>query len=388
MKKIKKNTRIIFFISLGILIVLIIIAYMKLGNQRYALSGSKVSQMSDLVNKVRKLEDNIQSNQNDILTLVQEYREKTGSNLLTLDVIDLSDEERLLLEEKISSESNISIKSLLSEILEKKSEILELNMHIKKIEGYLPKPHIVAAGENHYQIALDYLLNVKGIEKEEALELAERSLLFDHLVPGFKVWNFYSDGEFGTFISQGSASVSPNEIKRKEKKKLTDARDNAVFERDTLAMELGSLKAKKALVLDQINLLNEEKMHLIKKLEELNRENEFMVEKVNSLYYILDTRSNLVKGGVLKGGFLRSLKLQSVSPDLFSRFIDLRSNNKILIDASELNLKKIRNIRKFPKFYKEDLDFSVHVENRSSIAEITVKNHEKMKNERIVIAVE
>lgn len=52
------------------------------------------------------------------------------------------------------------------------------------------------------------------------MKLAERTLLFDSLVPGFKVWNFYSGDEYGSFITQGNAPISPNEISRRNKKAL------------------------------------------------------------------------------------------------------------------------------------------------------------------------
>jgi len=348
----------------------------------------RLDQMSTLVKKVRSLEENIHSNQNDILSLVGEYRKKTGKNLPTLDAMNLSEEERLLLEEKISNESNISIKSLLAEILSRKSEILELNMHIKKIEKFLPKPHIVTEGENHYQVAMDYLLNVKGVEKKEALQLVERTFLFEPLIPGFKIWNFYSNGEFGSFISQGAASVSPNTVSRREKRKLTDARDSAIEERNLMAEDIQNLRKKRDTILQQINTLNDEKKHLLKKIEELNLENTVIVKTVNSLQYIVDTKKNLVRGGVLRGGFLRSLKLHSLDPELFTHALDLRSKQEILLTTDNLHLKKIRRIRVFPRFYKKGIDYKVIYRDNKQLARLTILNCEKLKNERIVISVE
>lgn len=344
--------------------------------------------MSSLVQKVRTLEDNIQSNQNDILTLVGEYKKKTGKNLPTLDIINLSEEERLLLEEKINTESNISIKNLLAEILSKKSEILELNMHIKDIEKFLPKPHIVSEGENHYQVAMDYLLNIKGIEKKEALDLVERTFLFEPLIPGFKIWNFYSKGEFGSFISQGSASVSPNTVSRREKLKLTDARDTAIKERDIMSNDIKALRDKRDSILMQISALNTEKKHLLKKIEELNHENSSIVKSVNSLHYIIDSKKNLLRGGVLKGGFLKSLKLQSVSAELFTNSLDLRTKKTITLNTDLLSLKIIKRIRVFPKFYKSKLDYEIIFNKDKKSALLKILNSDKLKNERIVISIE
>jgi len=371
-----------------LLFILIVIGFIFLFENNSGFSDSKITQMSSLVQKVRKLEDSIQTNQNDILTLVKEYKEKTGKNLPTLDIINLSEEEKLLLEEKINSESNISIKNLLAEILSKKSEILELNMHIRNIEKFLPKPHIVSDGENHYQIAMDYLLNVKGVEKSEALVLVEKTFMFEPIIPGFKIWNFFSGGEFGSFVSQGTASVSPNEINRKAKRKLIDARDEAIIERDVMANDVRLLRNKRDDILRQISALNNEKVHLLNKIEELNIENSSIVKTVNSLHYIIDTKSNLIKGGVLKGGFLRSLKMQAISRELFSRSVDLRSDSKIILESKDFNLKKIRKITIFPKFYKKNIDYEISFEKNKKYAEFTILNSNKLKNERIVISVE
>ena len=383
-----KRSKILFIAAIFLLLVLMFIGYFLLLDDNSGFSDKRIDQMSSLVQKVRTLEENIQTNQDDILTLVGEYKNKTGRNLPTLDVINLSEEERLLLEEKINTESNISIKNLLAEILSKKSEILELNMHIKNIEKFLPKPHIVSEGENHYQVAMDYLLNIKGIEKKEALDLVERTFLFEPLIPGFKIWNFYSNGEFGSFISQGSASVSPNTVSRREKLKLTDARDSAIKERDIMADDIKTLRDKRDSILMQISALNTEKKHLLEKIEELNQENSSIVMSVNSLHYIIDSKKNLLRGGVLKGGFLKSLKLQAVSPELFTNSVDLRSEKIIVFNIDDLNIKKIKRIRVFPKFYKSHIDYKVTFREDKQSAQIKILNSDKLKNERIVIVVE
>jgi len=269
----------------------------------------------------------------------------------------------------------------------RKGENLKLTMHIRKVEQFLPRPHIVSGGENHYQIAMDYLLNVKGIEKKQALILLERTLLFEPLQPGFKIWNFLSNGEFGSFISQGSALVSPNEINRIEKRKISDSRDFAIRERDILANNVKVLKDRRILILKQINHLNEERNHLMKKIESLNRDNVSMIRTINSIHYIANTKSNLIKQKILKGGFLRSLKLCAISTDLYSKSIDLRSDHKILLNYSEFNIKTIKKILIFPKFFKKHVDYEVKIMKDSRYVEIEILKPIKFKNEKIVISV-
>ena len=142
------------------------------------------------------------------------------------------------------------------------------------------------------------------------------------------------------------------------------------------------------MILKQITALNNERRHLLEKIGELHMENKSMVKTINSLHFITDTKLNLMKGGVLKGGFLRSLKLQSISPDLYSRSIDLRSESKIILEANKLNLKKIRKITIFPKFYKNNIDYKIVFEKNKKYAEFTILNSDKLKNERIILSVE
>jgi hypothetical protein len=132
-------------------------------------------------------------------------------------------------------------------------------------------PHIVNRGESHYKIAIDYLINQKGIEKDRALELIERAALLEPLLPDFKVWNFYSGDEYGTFVTQGNASISPNQIIRKTKKKLVDARDEAISERDNLSSDIETLETRRNELISQLDLLNNEKTGLIEKLNDLNK---------------------------------------------------------------------------------------------------------------------
>ena len=276
----------------------------------------------------------------------------------------------------------------MGEILDNKNEIVDLRKKIDYIENLLPTPHIVKSGENHYQIAMDYLLNKKGVEKEKALELVERTLLFDPVVPGFKIWNFYSNGEFGSIITQGLASISPNEISRKERKKITDERDFAVKQKNKFEKDLKYLYSKRKEIIEQISNLESEKNHLLKRVGELNRSNKEMMRRINSLYFICDKKTVLKKNGYLKGGFFRSLKMQSISSDQFEKSIDLRTGTSINISASDLNLSYIKRIRIYPKFFKLGSDYLIESKNNNRDALIKITKKERFKGERILISVE
>ncbi len=345
-------------------------------------------QMHKLVAKIRNLEVDVNEKQSEIFKLIKDYGEKTGQRFPSINALNLSEEEKKLLEEKIKEEKDISVKSLLSEILGKNEEISELNGKIELLEALLPKSHIVNKGENHYQISMNYLLNDKGVEKERAIKLIERTALFEPLIPGFKVWNFYTGDEYGTFITQGDAPVSPNEIRRQAKKIIIEARDRAIAEKDILAQEIEILGSRRDQLISQLDHLNQEKINLITQLSELSQQNLAMQKAVNSLHFLLDLKSNLLDKGIIKGGFLRPTRLREVSPELFNQTVDLRKKNKIEISAAHFSLLRLRKITLYPKFYKKGTDYKIEISEDKKRAVITVSAIEKFKNERAVISVE
>lgn len=372
--------------ALYIVIALLIVAMLVMGYFLFlnAKSGGEgagqVRQMQQLANQVQGMEEEKKGKEDEIFTLMEEYKEKTGQQIIGINPLDLSDEGREMLEQRIRDEKDVSQKALLEEILDKTKEIRELKEKITEIEKLLPMPHIVKSGENHYQVAMDFLLNEKKVEKKKAMELVERTALFDTLVPGFKVWNFYTGDEYGSSVTQGTASISPNTLIRRAKKQLVDARDEAISQRDRLSGDIKILEEKRDQIIKQVDTLTEEKTNLIGKVGELN-------QQVNSLYFLMASQHSLKEKGILKGGFLKTTKLKDVSPEHFTTTLDLRADNQIVISAAEMGIRKIKRVTIYPKFYQEGTDFKVEIAHDKKSAALTILDREKFKNERVVIAV-
>lgn len=344
-------------------------------------AAAKIQEMQELTQKIQGLETDMKKKQDDIFSLMNQYKQKTGRPFLGVNPLNLNEEEKKLLEQKIKEEKDVSIKSLLEEINDKNDEIRNLQEKIKEIEALLPVPHIVKAGETHHQIAMDFLVKEKNIDKKQAAELVERTALYDMLVPGFKVYNFFTGDEYGTSVTQGTAPISPNTIVKQAKKKLIDARDEAISQRDKLAEDIKTLEEKRAELIQQLDMLANEKANLINTVSELN-------VQVNSLYYLVDTEDSLKKKGILKGGFLRTTKLRDVSPEYFVTSMDLRTNTEITITASALGIAKIDKVTLFPKLYKEGTDFKIEISTDKKTALLTFLDIGKFKNERLVVSVE
>jgi DNA repair exonuclease SbcCD ATPase subunit len=383
-KKSKKGYYIIGALLLVILVLLLFVFKGKKGPE----TSPKMKQMEETVQQIQKLEAGIQEKQNEVFTVLNEYKKKTGKELPEINIMNLSPEQKKVLEDKIKNEKDVSIKSLLQDILDKNNDIQNLNARLQELEAMLPKPHVVEKGENHYQIAMNFLLNEKGVEKTRAMELVERTALFEPIIPGFKVWNFYADDEYGTFITQGTAPISPNQIQRKVKKELVDAKDKAIAEKEQLQSDITEMESRRNELISQLDLLNQEKQNMLVKMSDLDQQNQGLQTKLNSVFYALDLEKNLYHKGIIKGGFLRSTKLQKVDPEMFDKSLDLRGDAKITISAATYMLNKIKDITIYPSYFKNDVDYSIQYDENNQNVTISILDVKKFKSEKIAIAIE
>lgn len=392
----KKRTRLLYIFIISLTVLVLAIVYFLIPNilgDRESVSP-KIRQMRELSEKVGKLETQVHQKQNEILKLMEEYNKQTGDKLELFSRLGLSDEEKKILEDKIKNQQDVSIKDLLNDILDKNKEISEKKGKIKQYETLLPSPHIVVGGENHYQIATAFLINEKQVEKKKAFWLVERTALFESLIPGFKVWNFYSGNEYGTFVTQGNAAISPNEVSRQAKKKLIDEKEIAIAAKDKLEEELKILESKKEQLISQTNKLNSQikvlkdgEQELKSRIKILSQKEAEMQRKINSLFYVVDSKNNLIKKEIIKGGFLRRTKLNETSPEYFKESIDLRKKKTIEIFPQKFDLSEIDEITLYPKFYKKGIDYEVKMDANKQKAVLTFLADEKFKSDRVVISV-
>jgi uncharacterized protein YoxC len=390
----KKRTRLLYIFIISLTVLVLAIVYFLIPN----IFGDKKSvspqirQMRELTAQVGKLETGLKEKENEFSNLLKKYYEQTGEKIPALSALGLSAEQQKVLEDKIKNQGDVSIKELLKDILDKNDEISRIKEIIKKYEALLPRPHIVIEGENHYVIAMNFLINEKKIEERKASRLVERTALFDPLMQGFKVWNFYSKegDEYGTFVTQGDVSISPNEVSRLAKKKLIDARDSAISEKERLASEIKILEKTRDSINSEVENLRDEKEDLMEQLKNLSAINEKMkgeMQTINSLYYGVKLERDLKKEGILKSVFLGSPKLQEIPPQYFNQAIDLRTKNIIEISAQQLELSQINGITLYPVYYNRDKDYKIEILENKQKAILTILAVEKLKNDRVIICV-
>jgi len=334
--------------------------------------------------KLMGLENEIQKKENEKLKLIARFEAKTGRKFPIDEIFNIGKKEREIIEEYIRNEKNISIKDLLKALVKKDDEIRELQEEHKTLNEQ-HKPHVVKPGENHYQIAIEYLLFQRGLEKAEAKKLLDRALFFDPLTPGFKVWSFYDGKEYSSFVTQGEASISPAELERRKKaeieKLIDEERLKALEREDELKKATEEFDAAQRKKQDELDAAN-------KRARQIEEQKKQLEQQLNSLYYLVDTEKNLINSGIIAGGFLKRKSLKTMNPMDLKNSIDLRMSKTININASLLGLKKIRKVMLFPKHYTNGIDFKIDIGQDKQEANVVILKEEKFKKQCLVISVQ
>ena len=164
------------------------------------------------------------------------------------------------------------------------------------------------------------------------------------------------------------------------KKKLISDRDNAIKEKVHLKENIKLMEINQDQINAQLELITQENQTLATQVDDLN-------QKVNSLFYLLDLQKNLKKKGILKSRFLKGVRLNDVSPDHFIQTLNLSQNDQMVITATDLGVKKIKDVVLYPKYYKKGKSYKVLITPNKKHALLTLTDTAKFKSERVVIAV-
>lgn len=207
-----------------------------------------------------------------------------------------------------------------------------LRNRIRDLEAKLGSPKLIADGDTHFQVAFDFLIAQVGKTAAEAHQILQNTRFQQPLLPGFKVWNFWLEDGFLTFVTQGAAPLTPEEAALQEK--------------------------EKALI------------------------------RLNSVFYITGSTADLQTRKILTGGFLKSTRLGEIAPGQFQLAIDLRSQQRLLVRAAALQMKSISRLEIFPREFSSDRDYAVTLGPKGRWAKVTFVNANAFRGRRIVIAAE
>lgn len=303
------------------------------------------------------------------------------------ETLQLSEEQKKALEERIKNEKNSSYQALLQEVLDKDKEIKEINTKLAKLKADLPKPDVAKANDSHYGMAMKFLKK-KGVPEAEAKKLVSRVTILEKLAPGFEVYHFYANGTYGTWVSQGKAKITPNDLMRQEREKIEGERDEAVAANEKLQEEVVDLEGQKKKIEEEIAGLRSERTNLIEERAKLQADNAAQVSKLNSLHYVIGTRDKLKAEGVIEiPVFAKDRAGKNWRDEVFTQSLDLRSAKTIVIKAADLGLKKIGKVNVVPGSYIKDEHYKLSISEDKLSATVELITVSRFKNDKVVFAV-
>ena len=300
--------------------------------------------------------------------------------------LQLTEEQKKALEDRIKAEKNSSYQALLQDVLDKDKEIKTLNEKIGQLRAVLPRPDVAKTNDSHYGMAMRFLRK-KGVPEEKARQLISRVLIMDKMAPGFEVYHFYSHGVYGSWVSQGRAAISPTALQAEEKAKTEGERDLANEKSQKLQEEVADLNAQKEKITADIDALRTEKTNMIKEMESLSATNEAQKARLNSLHYLVGNRKTLEKDGVIVVPvFAKDRAGTSWSDGVFTQSLDLRSSDSITFTAADAGLQKIGKVSVIPGSLEKDKHYTLTISEDKSAATVKILTKDRFRNEKVVFA--
>jgi hypothetical protein len=304
--------------------------------------------------------------------------------------MQLTDEQKQALEERIKNEKNTTYQALLQEVLDKDKQIKELNEKVNKLKALLPKPDLAGPNDSHYGMALRFLKK-RGVSDAEAKALVTRVNLMEKLAPGFEVYHFYANGVYGSWVGQGKAKITPNDLQRQEREKIEGERDTAVAENEKLQEDVNDLATLKKQLESDVSGLRKEKTDLETRILSLSETNEKQKAKLNSLHYILGVSKALQDRGIITVPvFAKDRAGAKWTDEVFekeAKDLDLRSAKSLTVTAAELGLKKIGKVSVVPGSLTKDEHYKLVISEDKATATLTFLVPERFRNEKVVFAV-
>ncbi|MGH7868763.1 MAG: hypothetical protein ACREP9_14310, partial [Candidatus Dormibacteraceae bacterium] len=303
------------------------------------------------------------------------------------DTMQLTDDQRKALEDRIKNEKNSSYQALLQEVIDKDKQIKDMNDKLDKLKSELPKPDVAHANDSHYGLAMRFLKK-QGVSNADAKKLVENVNLMEKLAPGMEVYHFYNNGVYGTWVTKGRSKISPNQLNREEKAKVEGERDTAVAQSEKLQEEVGDLADQKAQLTSDVAGLTQEKATLTQQVSELTTLSEQQKTDLNSLHYIVGNRKDLEKQGVIIiPVFSKDRAGAKWSNEAFTKEVDLRSNDSLTFTAADAGVAKIGKVNVVPGSLVKDQQYSITITPDKSSATVKFLDKSRFTNEKVVFAV-
>ena len=291
------------------------------------------------------------------------------------------------------SQPQLKVEELETELANKEEQINQLQQEVADVQSRIPKSFETQAGDTHWGIAYDFLTQNKGLPEQEARGILANTILVHPILVGYKVWNYFHEGVYGTFVTQAEGRIAPGALKRIEKKEVKD-------EKTELQSQIVQLKNQNEELTEKIQSLEKEQQamnqkfqnqiaSLNQKVESSQQQNSQLNSMINSVYYLAGSKDNLESSGKIKGTFLGlgGMDIGEVSSSDFEKRVDLSQTDIIELDAANLNVNKIKKVELLPDHLEENKDYRIQVAADQQSASIRLLDKDKFRLARIILFV-
>jgi hypothetical protein len=303
------------------------------------------------------------------------------------ETLQLSPEQKALLEKRLKEEKGTSTGDLLQVILDKDAEIEVLNKKLAGVRSLLPRPELAKEGDNHYALAMRFLKK-RGVDEEKAKALVAKANILEELKPGWEVYHFFVNGNYGTSVSQGKAELSPTEATKQAKQKLEGERDDAKKMADELQQKVDSLIVVKTKIEADIDALRVEKTGLIEQVNGLTTLSTQQRAKLNSMHYLVGDRKKLEDEGVIVVPiFAKDRMGPNAKLARFDKDLALDGDGVLTIKAADLGFAKLGKVSVVPGSLVKDQHYTLTYSEDKSVATVKILDTERVRNDRVAFAV-
>jgi hypothetical protein len=379
------NVALIISIIVVVLVVVVLVFHFLSRRQ-----PTEVKNFQELVMRVDKLNGQIGEREEKIMDMVRKYNGSHPDAVLDtagISSMGLSMEQAEVLAKRVQQEKDVSYRGLLQEIITVNRDMETLNQQMMDLRSKLPAPYSVKQGDSHFKVCLEFLVE-KGVPEDDAVKLIEQTSLTTELLPGFEVWNYYNEGVFGSFVTQGTARLSPNALARATKRRIDTERQNLIQARNQKEQEVKDLDARRTELQDQIRNLDEERKTMMSQMGEMAQRNESLAKQLHSVTYTIGTFKDLSKLGVIRKPTLGKWETADLDKMQNPGTLDLRADNRITISASALGLGKITKVMVFPRSFDDNVDYKLMIAEDRQSATVVIQKTDKFQFTKLAVAVD
>ncbi len=275
------------------------------------------------------------------------------------------------------------IEELQRELNSKNDIIKQLQRENADLQSKVPVSSEVQQGDQHWDIAHNYLTETKGLSEDEANKVLKNAYLYDSLLTGFQVGNISDGGEYSSFLSQGNAVASPGKMKRVEDTKK--AAEKVVLRNNVTLAEIEGMrqdaefKDKMVMAKKEMEALQNKNAVLEENLERYREATAELDSKLHSVYYFAGTKDGLKASG--------KIALGQVGYTDFEKSVDLREENTIELSAGDFNIPEIKKIEIEPETLEENRDYRITIASDGQSATVQLLNMNKFRLARLIIVV-